>query len=240
VKGEVGYSPTSPSTSAFEPEPTETGATPSSVAANGHKVGDREASGPMSTSGLIRDGKGPKPITANPISPILVAEPDSLDPAPAPGTPIVTITPPIESSETFPSSPAVERQPDPPAKASTIDEAVANFHEAIDKAPGTTSDERQVSPLPRPDSPAPAILDEIAETDGESIQAGRKGSATLGLDAINGHSAPTSEEETAPQYRRHPSSGKLSRQSTVEVPPLEVSEVPEDAEGATMDEIDLN
>jgi hypothetical protein len=102
------------------------------------------------TQNTAESGTNGRSREMTPRSPITISEPDSLDPAPAPGTPIISITPPAESPETVPIPLEMEilsthehedvensvageaKTGDSPVRASTIDEAIKNFHVAVE------------------------------------------------------------------------------------------------------------
>jgi hypothetical protein len=194
------------------------------------------------------------------ISPITVAEPDSLDPAPAPGTPIVTITPPAENTEQFPSPPHVPTSSDPPViaqttsppsspvattKASTIDEAVANFHDALGKgsgdgdAPMAFQGSTEDDSLPTADSVTPVdeVLREV-EADDNVERPEYRSSPTIEADGV--HTPLPSTASSPPPFRKHPSANGTIPQISVQDSPGNDSRTSADGEEHTMDEIDLN
>ena len=177
----------------------------------------------------------------------VTGEPGELEVVPAPGTPIVTITPPAESTETFPSQPS-----EPEKKVSTIDEAISNFHDVvggksspIDEAPETLPAPAALPAIASKSENEVTEVPEVISKDGEIESTGPTRNGTTGPE-IRGHKADGVEggtvngkvgegqgEAETPSFRRAPSSQSVKAEEPKEEDAAEHNEMP-------LDEIDLS
>jgi hypothetical protein len=177
----------------------------------------------------------------------VTGEPGELEVVPAPGTPIVTITPPAESTETFPSQPS-----EPEKKVSTIDEAISNFHDVVGGKSSPVDEVPETQPAP---AAVPAIASdneneviEVSEMNlrnGEIESTGPTRNGTTGAEisghkadgveggTVNGKVGEEQDEADMPPFRRAPSDQSGKAEEPKEEDAAEHSAMP-------LDEIDLN
>jgi hypothetical protein len=166
----------------------------------------------------------------------VTAEPTAIE---APTTPTVTITPPAEHVDQLPASDA--------PKASTIDEAISNFHEAVGHADANDQDASEAVEVPKTIEPALTPVEEIMNgTEGLTLDESTPKIDTQAEPAETEEDPPRpaktadsdSQTETSPPFRRHASAESKAKMNESSSQPEAEPDV--EGEGQTMDEIDLS
>jgi hypothetical protein len=207
-------------------------------------------------SGAIQLREPPAPVSEEP------------DTTVSPVTPIVTVTPPAESTEHLP----LQADAEEPHRASTIDQAIAKFNEAVGKpkdeeesaneatgAMGAITpveeitaalDADEVDEAAEPATEAAHDAGPIGETAG--VSGAEEGADTRPVEA-NGAAPENSDDQedtlpstdasttmASPPFRRHPSADKQQAAKADEAVETTKDESDAEGEGQTLDEIDLS
>ena len=249
LKGETD--PTSPDTA-----PAVLGASPMATAQPAASVESPPHSAPIHGPVVPGGAAGPAAV--------IRAEPSDTLEEITPGTPTVTITPPEESTDVFANAVPIPSanghsgsaprasvgspsDATEPARASTIDDAIANFHDAVGHgvaktpepvaavAPTVASPTREIDEPTSLSNGKPKAETGAAGAVGESEDRGSSPSDDSVEPSTNGASDPP---QSPIPFRRH--SGLTNVKPAVPRKDEPIAGPEQEGEGVTMDEIDLN